>query len=107
MTEPLLNMIWGSLAIFAFAVVLPKIEGRRRLAGTVALTAILALLFPIISISDDLSADSTAREVLAVLFTVVGPILVFGSPLRLTPTAPKRLVVAALESFDPRSPPRG
>ncbi|HSP16858.1 MAG TPA: hypothetical protein VLV78_19080 [Thermoanaerobaculia bacterium] len=107
MAEWFLNVAWSGIAIFAFAVLLPKVDARRRVVGALVLAGVLVLLFPIISISDDLNADSAAQEVLAVIFTVVGLIVVLGTALRLTPIAPQRLTVAAVESFDPRSPPRG
>jgi hypothetical protein len=107
MAEQILNVLWLMIATFAFTVELPRIDRRRRVVAALALAGIVALLFPIISISDDLSADAAAQEVLAVLFTVVGLIVVFLSATRLVMIAPARLAFATYESSDPRSPPRG
>ncbi len=107
MTEWLSNVVWLAVAVAAFAVVMPDVAPRRRPVAVLALGGILVLLFPIFSISDDLNADSAAREVLAVLFTVVGLIVVFDGALRLSALKPKRFAFASLDSSDPRSPPRG
>jgi hypothetical protein len=105
MTEQLLNLVWLSLAILAFAVVLPAVK-TRRLHAAVALGALIALLFPIISISDDLYVDWSAQEVVAVLFAVAAFFVVLAAIARLIAVAQPRLIVAALELSDPRSPPR-
>lgn len=107
MAEQLLNVLWLMIATFAFTIELPRIDRRRRAVAALAFAGIVALLFPIISISDDLSADAAAQEVLAVFFTIVGLIVVFVSAMRLSMIAPARFAVATSESSDPRSPPRG
>ncbi len=106
MAEQLLNLAWLSIAIVAFAVVLPSVR-TRRFRTAVMLAAVVALLFPIISISDDLSADSSAQEIVAVIFAVAGLVIVFGAIMRLLATVPLRPAVATLVLSDPRSPPRG
>ena len=68
--ELTLNLIWLTLALIAFAIVLPAAAASRErrhrkifvLTGGIALLCVLALLFPIISVSDDLSADRDATE---------------------------------------------
>jgi len=58
LTEPILNLAWLAVALVATIVVL----SRRRDARTVSvLICGLALLFPIISASDDFNADKTLR----------------------------------------------
>ena len=64
MIELTLNLIWAAVAITAFAFVLPRT--RQRWAASIALSCILVLLFPIISVSDDLSAQWEAIEATAV-----------------------------------------
>jgi uncharacterized membrane protein len=103
--EQLLNLAWLSIAIFAFMVVLPSVPRRRSLAA-VALAGTLVLLFPIISISDDLSADSVAQEVLAVLFAVAGLVVILIALMRLASISSPQQVLATIASSDPRSPPR-
>jgi hypothetical protein len=103
--EQILNLAWLAIAIFAFAVLLPSVPRRRGLAA-VALAGTLALLFPIISISDDLSADSVAQEVLAVLLALAGLVVLFVALMRLASISSPLQVLATIASCDPRSPPR-
>jgi len=64
--EALLNCVWLAIALTAFArlTAWSRTErDRRRVALAVVATAcVVALLFPIISITDDLTASSTAVE---------------------------------------------
>jgi hypothetical protein len=60
--EVLLNSIWIAIVIAAFACALPRLRTRRALTIAIALGCALALLFPIISISDDLVIDRDALE---------------------------------------------
>ena len=67
--EVLLNTIWLLVAIGAFLTWRPaKIRGtptdrsHGRLYGTVALACALVLLFPVISLTDDLHAEQIAME---------------------------------------------
>lgn len=104
--ELLLNLAWLTLAIFAFAVVLPSVK-TRRLRAAVVLAGLVALLFPIISISDDLYADWSAQELVAVFFAVAALVIVFGAITRLVAIRPLRPLVATIDLSNPRSPPRG
>ena len=106
MTEQLLNVAWLSIAILAFAVVLPGVR-TRRLRAAVALAGLLALLFPVISISDDLTADSSARDLVVILFAVATLMVVLAAIARLVETAHPRITFATVKLSDPRSPPRG
>ncbi|HEY2325259.1 MAG TPA: hypothetical protein VGJ82_20545, partial [Thermoanaerobaculia bacterium] len=65
MIEQLLNLAWVAIAIGSFAMLL---KHRRDGKAIIALAFTMALLFPIISASDDMmNADRALEEVLAVL----------------------------------------
>jgi hypothetical protein len=97
-----LNLAWLTVAILAAAGVLSC----RRDRAFGAVVCALALLFPIISLSDDLSADNTLEEALAVLVVVSAVVILIAigrlssAPVVLQPL--HRTVLC-----DPRSPPRG
>jgi len=102
-TELILNAVWACMAVLAFAIVKPRRHG---LFAVAALAAILVILFPIVSISDDFASDQVSKELVAVLLVVIGLLLI------LAPLAPVemkaqlvRLDVRATHT-DPRSPPR-
>ena len=120
MFELTLNLIWAAVAVSAFAFVLPRT--RPRWAASIALSCILVLLFPIISVSDDLSAqweaidEATAvrrvhagqhhHDVAAVLSAV--PSLVLNlAPIGATEchVVPTPSVLLSVRN-SPRSPPR-
>lgn len=102
MIELALNVFWLALVVCAFALI-----PRRSSRATIGIACILALLFPIISVSDDLALDSNSLEealavVVAILIIVAGLIaLARVEPRLLQPT----LILIATPS-DPRSPPR-
>ncbi len=101
--ELILNLIWIAIAIGAAAAVLP----RRRDARTIAAVACLvALLFPIISVSDDLSTDRTLLDAFAAV--LVGFAFLVGLTMVSRIAAQQRsmqLLAIPIHS-DPRSPPR-
>src|ERR1700730_5816251 len=68
MTELILNAFWVALAVVAFAAV-----PRRSHRVMLALGCALALLFPIISVSDDFAGDSNdfRDDAVALLVTAV------------------------------------
>jgi len=102
-TEPILNRGWGAVALVATTVLL----SRRRDARTVSvLICGLALLFPIISASDDFSADKTLEEAVAVL-TIVTAAVVLIALFRLGSVSMVPVAVHCTVFSDPRSPPRG
>ena len=127
--ETALNLIWAALAIGAFSIVLPRAvgNGRKVLPVTIALVCLLLLLFPIISMTDDLISDRAVAEewnnasrritammihghdapavVLAIiiLLSMLAALRVIGF-LEIVP-APARLFLLAANT-DPRSPPR-
>jgi uncharacterized membrane protein YhaH (DUF805 family) len=102
MIELILNVFWLTVVLAAFAVV-----PRRSRRATLGLACVLVLLFPIISVSDDLALDSNSLEealaiVGALLIIVAGFKAVAGIEEALAAPA---LVLVAIPS-DPRSPPR-
>lgn len=98
-----LNLIWLALVVVTMLVV-----PRRSRHATIALACVLALLFPIISASDDFSADRETLERAAVaIVTVV--LLAFAALVPLGQLEGRRERVALIHvatPSDPRSPPR-
>lgn len=58
--EVVLNILWVLVTFGAFTFLLPKARGRK--AAVIGLACVAALLFPIISVSDDLSANDAWEE---------------------------------------------
>jgi len=116
MIELILNLIWAAVVFAAFAFVLPRTRSRTAL---IALTCILVLLFPIISVSDDLSARWEAIDEATAVRRVHAPALVQAV---LAPAATFVITFALLGAIEcpvvptpsvlpanrnsPRSPPR-
>jgi len=103
MTELILNGIWLAVAVAAMVAV-PRSSKR----GTIALVCVLALLFPIISVSDDFSADRETLERAAVAI-VCTLLLAFATLVALGRVERERRRVAVVHvatPSDPRSPPR-
>ena len=101
MIELVLNAVWLAVVAGAFTVI-----PRRSSRVTIAVACILALLFPIISVSDDLALDGNSlEEALAIIVTLL--ILVAGfialARVQHELSAPA-LILVAIPS-DPRSPP--
>jgi hypothetical protein len=104
MTEFVLNGIWLAVAVTTMLVV-----PRRSVKATIALGCVLALLFPIISVSDDLSADRATIES-AVVAIVATMLLAFAALVPLGRVERRRAHIALVHvatPSDPRSPPRG
>jgi len=126
--ESALNLVWAALAISAFAIVLPRsaADGRKLLPIAVALACALLLLFPIISITDDLISSGTVAEewnngsrriaaimmhghdAPAVVLTLILPLCIIAALLVIgfleIESAPARLLLLTANT-DPRSPP--
>jgi uncharacterized membrane protein YccC len=100
--EVLLNIVWMLVAVSAF-----MLAPRRSMRALAALGIVLVLLFPIISVSDDLSAD---REILDEAFAVIVACfaLLVGlvAVARLESRVERPALVFIPASADPRSPPR-
>lgn len=102
-TESILNIAWLVIAVAASAGVLSR---RRDPRAIFAVFGVLALLFPIISISDDFNADQTLEQALAVLVVIVAAVSLMAL-FRLAAVPTLALAVHRVVLSDPRSPPRG
>ena len=98
--ELTLNLIWLAVAATTF-IVAPKHDRRTWLA----LLCGVALLFPIISASDDMSADRMLLDVAAALLVGVGIVIGLIAIARVRTTQQWRYAVALSTPSDPRSPP--
>jgi hypothetical protein len=102
MFELILNAVWLAIVAGAFTVI-----PRRSSRATIGIACILVLLFPIISVSDDLALDGNSLEealaiVVALLVLVAGFLAVARvEEVLLAPS----LILVTIPS-DPRSPPR-
>ena len=64
--ELLLNLVWLALSAgvigFFGACLIAKTNGRERMAGWIALVCVVCLLFPVISMTDDLNSSTAMAE---------------------------------------------
>ena len=107
MLETLLNVVWLLVACGIFAVYAKS--QRKVRGGALALLCLVALLFPIISVTDDMATDATIieewsalrRPILAITALVLALVVLLFASLalviepRLAPTG-ERLEIAAL-----------
>jgi hypothetical protein len=102
MIELVLNAVWLAVVAGAFTVI-----PRRSSRVTLAVACILALLFPIISVSDDLALDGNSlEEALAIIVSLLILVAGFMAVARVEhELAAPALILVAVHS-DPRSPPR-
>jgi hypothetical protein len=102
MIELALNVVWLAVVAGAFAVM-----PRRSSRATLALACVLALLFPIISVSDDLALSSNSlEEALAIIVSLLILVAGFMAVARVEhELAAPALILVTIPS-DPRSPPR-
>ncbi|HXH39732.1 MAG TPA: hypothetical protein VNN08_13970 [Thermoanaerobaculia bacterium] len=102
MIEVLLNAVWLAIVAGAFTVI-----PRRSSRATLGLACVLVLLFPIISVSDDLALDGNSLEeamaIIVSLLILVAGFIAIARVEQMLPT-PALLVIAT--PSDPRSPPR-
>jgi len=99
--ENLLNLIWIAVSVGLFLAVRPK---QRHVQ--IALICAIALLFPIISASDDMSADrDTLRDAAALAPLFLAIIALMALALLEQPNVTWRRLLIPVKS-DPRSPPR-
>ena len=102
MTEAILNLAWVAIAVTAF-VLAPRRDAR----SVAALVCLVALLFPIVSVSDDLNVNAaTLFEMLAAILAAAGVIIALVAMARVvieSRVAPSFVLVV---HADPRSPPR-
>ena len=102
MIELVLNAVWLAIVVSAFAFV-----PRRSSRALLAVAAVLVLLFPIISVSDDLALDGNSlEEALAIIVALLLLVAVLSAIARVdVPLLRPALILIATPS-DPRSPPR-
>jgi hypothetical protein len=102
MIELVFNAVWLAVVAGAFTVI-----PRRSSRVTIGIACILVLLFPIISVSDDLAFDSNSlEEALAIIVTLLVLVAGFIALARVEhEMAAPALILVAIPS-DPRSPPR-
>jgi len=98
--ELTLNLIWLAVAAASFMLV-PK---RSRLAWFVVI-AVVALLFPIISASDDFNADRTFNDAAPGLVVSIVLAIAFIAIARLRSLPQRFYAVHVATPSDPRSPP--
>ena len=104
--ELALNVLWALVVCGTFAVLLPRSRGGR--VAIIGLACVAALLFPVISVSDDLNAAFNAWEVAAVAFlpVAVSQIAVaFRAIGHVEVEAAPALIRLLPADSDPRSPP--
>ena len=102
MIELLFNAVWLAVVVSAFVFV-----PRRSSKALLGVAAILVLLFPIISVSDDLALNGNSLEeavaiIVAFLVLFVG-LVAFA---RVEPRLLQPVLVLLATPSDPRSPPR-
>ena len=102
--ENFLNLFWLAIAASAFLV-----TPRRTTRSLLALACVLGLLFPIISISDDLmlTDQNSFVEALGIVVDAVILLIALVAVARIEPVRRRRTLFAPIVSCDPRSPPRG
>src|SRR3954469_23394787 len=102
MIELVLNAVWLAVVAGAFTVI-----PRRSSQVTLGVACILVLLFPIISVSDDLALDGNSlEEALAIIVSMLLLAVALMAIARVQHViAAPALILVAIPS-DPRSPPR-
>src|SRR5438552_7889496 len=98
--ELLLNLVWLMIVVAGFTLV-PKRSGHVWLV----LACIAALLFPIVSASDDMNADRTFNDAAAAIVVSLVLVVAFVTVGRLRSTQFTRYAVQVATPSDPRSPP--
>ena len=99
--ELALNILWLAVVITGF-VIAPK---RRSRMFWFALIATAALLFPIISVSDDFNTDWASNDAAAAVVAMLVLSVVFVAIARLRSYPPTAATVHVATPSDPRSPP--
>jgi len=99
--ENFLNFLWLMIAVTALLT-----APRRKGHAWVALGCALALLFPIVSLSDDLADRDVLEEALAIVVKAVTLAVTFVALGRIESLRPRRVTLSLIPLTDPRSPPR-
>jgi hypothetical protein len=101
--EQLLNVFWLILSVAAFVAFVVKAPKRRGRAALIV-ACMMALLFPIISVSDDLATSDFVEQVATlVLLMVIIFTLIAIARIRPLPIAVPAFTL--VPRTDPRSPP--
>jgi hypothetical protein len=101
--ELFLNLLWLAIAIAAL-IAAPR-RTKRALFG---IGCAMALLFPIVSVSDDLlGGQESFEETLAIVVKAVILLIALVVIAAVDAVRPRRAAFVALVSADPRSPPLG
>lgn len=101
--ELFLNLLWLAIAIAAL-IAAPR-RTKRVLLG---IGCAMALLFPIVSVSDDLlGSQESFEEALAIVVEAVILLIALVVVARVEAVRPRRAAFVPLVSADPRSPPLG
>src|SRR5258706_8419478 len=102
MIELVLNAVWLAVVAGAFTVI-----PRRSSCATFGIACILVLLFPIISVSDDLALDGNSlEEALAIIVSVLTIVAGLIALARVEQELAAPALILVTVSSDPRSPPR-
>jgi hypothetical protein len=102
MFELTLNAIWLAIVAGAFTVI-----PRRSSRATIGMACILVLLFPIISVSDDLALNGNSlEEALAIIVALLVLVAAFLAVARVEQVLSAPALILVTIPSDPRSPPR-
>jgi hypothetical protein len=99
--ENFLNLLWLMIAAAALLA-----APRRQRHALLALGCALALLFPIVSLSDDLADRDTLEEALAIFVKAVTLAVTFVALGLIESIRPRRARLSLIPLCDPRSPPQ-
>jgi len=99
--ELALNILWVAIAASGLVLV-PK---RRSRHVWFALVAIAVLLFPIISVSDDMNADRAFNDSVGAIVAMIVLLMAFIAIARLRTLPQTAFSVHVATPSDPRSPP--
>jgi hypothetical protein len=98
--ELTLNLIWLAIAVAAF-----MLAPRRSRHSTIALACGLALLFPIISATDDFNTDIAFNNSAAAIVVAVVLCMALMAIARIRALSASAYVIPLATPSDPRSPP--
>src|SRR6266550_8474671 len=99
--ENFLNILWVVIAAAALLT-----APRRPRQTWLALGCALAVLFPIVSVSDDLADRDVLEEALALVVKAATLVIAFVAIGRIESIRPRRVMLSLIPLSDPRSPPR-
>ena len=99
--ENFLNILWLTIAATALLT-----APRRERHAWMALGCALVLLFPIVSLSDDLADRDVLEEALAIVVKAVTLAVTFVALGWIVSIRPRRVTLSLIPLCDPRSPPR-